>query len=99
MALLLAIEHFDYMLIVLTIGLIAGYLGYMIGINRDKEDKEPPTRQRSNGLLILEIGQTSTSKKYHNPQKPCCALKYLRKKGITKDIGFCAHCFPIEPTH
>ena len=99
MALLLAIEHFDYMFTILTVGLIAGYLGYMIGIHRDKEDKEPPMRQRSHGWPVLEIGQTSSSKKYHNPQKPCSALTFLRRTGTTKDIGPCTHCFPSEPTH
>ena len=99
MALLLAIEHFDYMFTILTVGLIAGYLGNMIGIHRDKEDKEPPMRKRSHGRSDLEIGRTPSSKKYHNPQSPCSALIYLRKNGINKDIGPCSLCFPNEPTH
>ena len=37
MSLLLAVEHIDYLLTILAIGVIAGYLGYMIGNQRDKK--------------------------------------------------------------
>ena len=103
MALLLAIEHFDYMLIVLAIGLMiglmiglsAGYLCYMIGTHRGT--KKPSSRRRAADWPVLEIGQTPSSKKYHNPEKPCSALKFLRRTGATKEIGPCGHCFPSEP--
>ena len=94
MSLLLAVEHTDYLLTIFVIGVIAGYLGYMIGSQRDKkqakavfnastyeEETEPPVRQRSRSWSVLEIG--TRSKTYHNPQKPSTALKRLREMAPT----------------
>ena len=110
MSLLLAVEHIDYVLTIFAIGVIAGYLGYMVGSQRDKkqtkvvfnastyeEETEPPVRQRSRSWSVLEVG--TRSKTYHNPQKPCSALKRLRENGTQMDINPCKLCFPDQPLH
>ena len=99
-------DNVVWLIVVFALCLLSGTMGYYLAyrvyhrpsVSRHCSEEEqltalPAVLQYDS--CVVEVGTTSTVKKFHNSRHPCNKLLELRQRG-TKRFQPCRICFPAK---